>query len=178
VTLIASWGGADSNAYINVSQANSFIKSAIFDHSSWDGLSGAQKSAAVIQASQDIDSRQYIGHRFNHDQLLEFPRQMRSAYPFNRTVTATITQDVIQRRMQINVQQACAHQALFIARQGGFNAHAERIQAGIKGVSETVGPINTFIQYGQRSSAGGTKLTPQALSLLQEWTTGRRIYRK
>lgn len=178
MTLIASWGGPDSNAYIDVTQANSFIKSVVFDPAEWNALSSAQKQAAIMTATHDIESRQYVGHRYYYDQHLEFPRQMRSQFPFNRTTAATITQDVTQKRMQKNVQEACAWQAFFVARNGGINLHAERIQAGIRGISESVGPIREFIQYGTRNSTGSARLDQRALALLQPWMTGRKIYRK
>lgn len=178
MTLISSWGGPDSNSYIDVSQANSFIKTALFDNSAWDGLTNTQKQAALITASNDIDSRQYVGHRYHFDQHLEFPRQLRSAFPHNRTSAATTTQDVHQKRMQRNVQEACAHQAMFVVRSGGFNVHAERVQAGIRGISESIGPIREFIQYGTRSSVGSQRIDNRAIALLQPWMTGRSIGRK
>lgn len=178
MTLISSYGGPDSNSYISITEADSFICSAVFDPSDWTALTDTQKEAALIGASIDIDSRQYVGHRFFFDQHLEFPRQLRSAFPFNRTSAETITQDVNQKRMQRNVQQACAYQALMIARCGGFNVHAERIQSGIKGISESVGPIREFIQYGTRASAAGARLDGRAVTLLQPWLTGRTIRRK
>ena len=177
MTLISSWGGPDSNSYINVSQANSFIRSAVFDNDAWMVLDNTQKQAALIQATRDIDGRQYLGHRYFYEQALEFPRQLRSAFPYNRTSTETLTQDVIQLRMQRSVQEACAQQALFIARQGGRNRHAENIQNKIAGISESVGPIREFVQYGQKATTGGMKLSVDSVQLLQEWLVGRRIFR-
>jgi hypothetical protein len=177
MTLIASWGGTGSNAYINISQANSFIRSAIIDNTAWIALSTTQKEAALIQATRDIDSKQYIGFRYYYEQRLEFPRQLRSAFPYNRTSTETLTEDIVQVRMRGEVQEACAQQANYIARNGGRNIHAERVQNHIVGWSESVGPMREFIQYGQKATAGGMRITPEANQLLQDWVMGRRIYR-
>jgi len=176
-TLIASWGGGDSNAYIDVTQATSFICTSVFDPSAWTGATSIQMCAAILQATKDVDSRQYIGARFNFDQLLEFPRQMNSAFPYNRTTTAADSEDSIQKRMQQDVQQATALQALKIARDGGRNQHVENVKNNIVGISESVGPIREFVQYGQRSTVGNMRLSSDALALLQDWMTGRRIYR-
>ncbi len=178
MTLISSWGGPDSNSYIDVTQANSFIESAIYDNSAWTSITSADKVRALVQATQDVDARQYIGHRFFYDQHLEFPRQMRSAFPFNRTSAETISQDVNQKRMQTNVQQATAWQALFIVQNGGQNPHLKNIASGIKGISESVGPIREFVQYGKSTQGSGGSFDSNALKLLQDWMTGRRIYRK
>lgn len=177
MTLVSSYGGPDSNSYIDVTQANSFIRTAIIDNAAWIGLTSQQKQAALIQASRDIDSRQYIGHRYYYEQRLEFPRQLRSAFPYNRTSTETLTQDVIQKRMRETVQEATAHQANFIARNRGRNQAVEDIQNGITSVSESIGPIREFVQYGKRANVNSARFSAEALQLLQEWMTGRRIFR-
>lgn len=179
MTLVNSWAGAGANSYIDVTQANSFIRTATLDNDDWFELNDSQRAAALMMATRDIDSRQYVGTRYYYEQTLEFPRQLRSRFPWNRTQSATLTQDVIQARMQSNVQQACAIQALKIARDGGRNPHLENIQNGIIGIQEGVGPIREYVQYGTSKTAGSSqKFDPQALALLQEWMTGRRIYRK
>lgn len=177
MTLISSWGGPDSNSYIDLTQANSFITTAIIDYSGWTALTTPQREAALIQASRDIDSRQYIGARYYFDQRLEFPRVLNSAFPFNRTTTGTITQDVVQKRMQGQVQEATAQQAAFIAKNSGASQHAENIQAGIVSISESVGPIREFVQYGANARVSSARFSVEALQLLQDWMTGRRIYR-
>jgi len=177
MTLIASYGGPDSNSYIDVTQANSFIRTAIIDNAAWIALTSAQKQAALIQASRDIDSRTYLGTRYYYEQRLEFPRQIRSAFPYDRASTETLTQDVVQKRMRETVQEACAQQANYIARNGGRNKDAENIQNGIVSISESVGPIREFVQYGKHARVSSARFSHEALQLLQEWMVGRRIYR-
>ncbi len=177
MTLITLYGGSDSNSYIDITQADSFITTSIFDSSSWTDLSSVQKGAAILQATQDVDSRQYIGGRFNSEQLLEFPRQVRSSFPYNRVGTELTTEDAIQLRMRQDVQQATAHQALKIARDGGRNVHIENVKNNIVGISESVGPIREFVQYGQKSAVGNMRLSTESLTLLQDWWPGMKIFR-
>jgi len=178
MTLIASYGGNASNAYINVTQANSFIKTTVLANDEWFALGSSDRAALLMQATRDIDSRQYVGSRRYHDQFLEFPRQMRSAFPWNMTSTETVTGDETQRRMLRDVTEACALQAMFLARNSGRNEHAERLAQGIRSVSEGVGPIREFVQYGQRATGGSARLSHEAVTRLSPWTTTRRILRK
>jgi hypothetical protein len=179
MTLIASYGGNGSNSYIDVSQANSFIRSAVFANDEWFELGGASRAAILIQATRDIDSRQYVGHRRFFAQFLEFPRELRSAFPWNRTTqTETVTGDDTQRRMLRDVTEATALQAVFLARSGGRNEHAERLSQGIRSISEGVGPIREFVQYSQRATGGSARLAQDVVARLSEWTTTRRIIRK
>ena len=79
--------------------------------------------------------------------------------------------------MREQVQEACAHQALKIAREAGRNQHIENVKNNITGISEGVGPVREFVQYGQRATVGNMRISSEALQLLQNWMTGRRIYR-
>ena len=179
MTLIASYGGEGSNAYIDKTQANSFIKTAVLANEEWFELNGSQRDAVLMQATRDIDSRQYVGTRRFFGQFLEFPRELRSAFPWNRTTqTTTTTGDDTQRRMLRDVTEACALQAVFLARQGGRNEHAERLAQGIRSISEGVGPIREFVQYSPRATGQSAKLAQDVVARLSEWTTTRRIIRK
>ena len=180
MTLISSYGGPTSNSYIDVTQANSYIRSATLNPAPWNALSGAQKQAALQQATRDIDAFTYVGHRYFYDQLLKFPRQYRSTFPFNRTSSQTLGQDVTQVRMRSNIQQATALQALKIATDGG-TSEAARLQAeGITGFSKAVGPIRESVQFGKGGASKSirSRMDPQAFSLLQEWLTTRNVYRR
>lgn len=179
MTLISAYGGVGSNSYIDVTQATSFIKSATLNFDAWTNLSGTQKQAALQMATRAIDSFTYSGFRYFSDQTLKFPRQFQSRFPFNRTTSSTLTQDITQARMQSNVEQATALQALKIANDGGSDPNAARIAAGVSGWSEAVGPIREAVQYGKTSqrSSNRARMDPEAFGLLQEWMTSRRIYR-
>ena len=179
MTLIASYGGNGSNSYIDATQATSFNKSATLSFDAWTSLSGAQKQAALQMATRDIESFTYSGFRYFSDQTLKFPRQFQSRFPFNRTTSATLGQDITQARMQDDVSKATALQALKIAVDGGSDPDAARISAGVSSWTESVGPIKESVQYGKVSqrSSNRSRMDPQAFALLQEWLTTRRIWR-
>jgi hypothetical protein len=176
-TLIASWGGNLSggvNAYVNYTDATSFITTAIPDPSAWTNATTATQIAAIIQATMDIDSKDYIGGRYYYDQFLKIPRQLNLSFPWNRTSVSSTVFSVEHARMQEHTKRACCWQALWIIRNGGFQLHAERIAQGVKATSESIGPIKEWIQYSGTSPA---KLCQEAMTLLQPWMNQRRIYR-
>lgn len=175
MTVIASWAGTTDNSYISFTAANSYISTSMVDPSAWTDASTAQKEAALMEATRDIDSKQYIGDRYYYEQRLEFPRKVDgSRWPWNYTSSVTPNVDVDQARAQLAVEQATCQQALWILRNSGRNYHNERISSGIKSFSESVGPISESATYG-----GGAieRLCPEALAVLSPWFTGRRVYR-
>lgn len=180
MSLISSYGGPNSNSYISLTAASSFLETTLIGKqlTVWTSLTSVQQAAVLMQATRDIDTRQYLGIRRFYDQKLEFPRQIQSAFPYNRTSTETLTQDVEQKRMQSDVERATAYQAAWLAEFEGLSDDQANIALGIKQFSERVGPISQTVIYGQRTSSGNARLSPQALAHLHPWLiSGRRIYR-
>lgn len=176
MTLISSWGGPGSNSYPSLTEANSFITTGILDHEAWDAATQQRREAALIEATRSVDSRQYIGVRYNYDQVLEFPRQMSFAFPWNRTNTSSTVFSTTHARMEADVKKAVCEQALFLLRNGGRDFHAENRAAGITEYTETTGPVHEKVVYsGRGANAGG--LCQSALSYLSEWLTSRRVVR-
>ncbi len=176
MTVISSWGGSTDNSYISLSAANSFITTSVVDVAAWTDATTAQREASLIEATRDVDSKQYIGQRYYTEQRLEFPRILRTgeSWPFNFTGSVPGDSDIEQTRSRLAVEQATCSQALWILRNSGRNYHNERISSGIKSFSESVGPISESATYG-----GGAieRLCPEALAVLSPWFTGRRVYR-
>ena len=176
MTVVATWGGASDNSYISFTAANSYLPSAVVDPAAWTSASTTQREAALMEATRDIDSKQYIGQRYFPDQRLEFPRSSNTgdSWPYNFTSTATPNFDIEQARAQVAIEQATCYQALWILRNSGRNYHSERIASGVKSFSEAVGPISESATYG-----GGTieRLCPEALSIIAPWITGKRAVR-
>lgn len=177
--LIDTWGGSTSNVYVGLTAAHSYITSAIYDSTAWTDATTAQREAALIEATIQIDRGHYVGSRYYSDQRLEFPRSLDyGAYrhPFTEIGTPFST---LQAQMKNDVERACCYQALFVARNGGRNLSAERINAGIRSYSEKVGPIQEFVMYGQGQSgaAKAQLLDHTARDILARWREGRKIYR-
>lgn len=173
-TIDSTWGGSEANAYDSVTNVNAFIHDNIYDHTDWDGLSLEKKTAAILEATRDLDSVQFIGARYYRDQELEMPREVSLDFPNNRVGSATTTWSEVHARMERDVKQALAYQALHIARLGGRNFHAENQSQGIKSYSEAVGPIRESYTYG---NSGTKRLSPEAQAKLAPWVESKRVYR-
>lgn len=174
--IICEWGGQSSNAYICLSDANSFILNNIVDHLEWTEATSLQMAASLIEATRDIDSRQFVGWRYYDYQKLQFPRRMRGTFPWNNTMPASLS-SYEQLRMKDDVKRANCIQALHILRNGGRNIHAERQAMGIAGFSETVGPISESYRYARTGGAVGVTISPEALAVLSPWLQSKKIFR-
>lgn len=177
-TLVSSWGGGTSNTYIGLTAANSYIRYSITNNSAWLSASAESKTAALIEATAQIDTRNFIGKRKYVDQLLEFPREIRSSFPWNRTTAGASALSASELRMLYDVEKATCHQALYILQNAGGNIHAELAQAGVSSARKKVGPIEEEYKYGGGSSAVAQQLIcPSGLMFLSDWMTDRRAVR-
>lgn len=181
MTIIASWGGQASNCYVAVTEAYSFIATGIVDNLAWTAASTVQREAALIEATRDIDSKEYVGGRYYYDQNLSFPRAVNTGYGWQgpvRTDSSSASYNITLQHMERDVKQANCWQALYILRNGGRNEHQERIAAGIESWSEGVGPMKEYVSYG--SGGKGNKmerLSLESKALLSRWMTSRKIAR-
>jgi hypothetical protein len=181
-TLIESWGGSNSNVYANLTEVHSYLTTALFEYAAWTDAT-AQREAAILMATVQIDRMHYVGDKFYSTQKLKFPRALpgRSNGWTNFIETEIGTPfSTLQSQMQDDVKRATAYQALHICRQGGRDLDAERIAAGIRSYSEQVGPVKEFAQYGGVTSGqvSTQRLCPDAMDILGRWRTSRPIYRR
>lgn len=178
-TLIESWGGVGSNVYVSLSAANSYITTAIYDSAAWTDATTAQRQAALVEATIQIDRMNFVGSRYYSDQKLEMPRALTFGRYQGFRTTAGTPDSVLQQQMQSDVERATCYQALYVCRNSGRNVHNERIQQGITALSEGVGPVKEFVQYG--GSAGKTGraavLSQDTLDLLSRWVESAKIWR-
>lgn len=176
MTVIASWGGTSSNAYIDHASANSFVTTSIYNYDAWTAATTVQREAALIMAAVDIDAREYVGGRYYYDQRLKFPRMLRLSFPWNRTAVSSTVFSVEYQRMQLDVERASCYQALQIIRNSGRNQDQERQMNGITAMSEQIGPISKSVTYGKSGSVD-SRFAPEAFNLLAPWRDGRKAYR-
>ena len=181
-TVIATWAGTNANSYVSVANADSFITTKIIEYSAWSSATSAQKAAALIQATQDIDSKQYIYHKYSSQQMLEFPRSLSRSTSFDDW--DEVDHDTLETRMQEDVKAACCHQALFLLQQNTLRDHADLIASGIKGMERIVGPIREKYQYRIPSESGSARATEtphflcsMAQRYLADWLAQPRIVR-
>jgi hypothetical protein len=176
-TIVDSWGGNGSNAYVSLTAAHSYITNAIYDASAWTDATTSQREAALIEATIDIDRLHWVGSRYYPDQRLEFPRTLAShrVYPYT---TVGSPDSVLQSQMKNDVERATCYQALYIARNAGRNEHAERIQQGIRAISENVGPIKEFVSYSGPGGAAVPQILDQrVVDILARWRAQPRLFR-
>jgi len=177
-TLVTSWGGGTTNSYVGLTAANSFIRYSILDNSSWKTASQEQRTAAIIEASAQIDTRNYVGSRKYSTQLMEFPRSTNAAYPWNRTTATASTLSDSETRMKTDVEKATCHQALYLLKNSGTNQHTELSQAGVTSARRKVGPLEEEYRYGGGSAASTQQLlNAHALNFLSDWMSDRRAIR-
>lgn len=77
LALTAIVGGNDSNSYVTIEEANTELAYR-FDSRAWfdAGTTDDDKIIALFMACRKIDSKQFIGVRYNETQALQFPRCM------------------------------------------------------------------------------------------------------
>jgi hypothetical protein len=172
-TIIASWGGNLSNCYVSENEASSFITTAIVDCKAWLDSDWRTRKAAMLEATRDIDSMEYIGSVYFYDQLLRFPRQIPTGFPWNKTGTSSTIYTVTMYRMQKNVQHACCWQTLHVLRNRGRDRVLEAITEGQRSGQRGISTATQAIAY----SRDVQRMNPEALALLHEWRTGRRVVR-
>jgi hypothetical protein len=172
-TIIADWGGPLSNSYVTETEVNSYLMTAVTNNMSWLKTDWRARKAAMIEATIDIDSRSYIGQRYYYDQRLEFPRQLAIAFPWNRTWASSTIWSVEMGRMMEDVKKAASLQTLHILRTRGREQGIEAIVSGIKQRSSAIGGSVENVKY----SRDIRRLGPEAIILLADWMTTRKVLR-
>jgi hypothetical protein len=175
MTIVADWGGISSNSYVSVTDASSFITSAIINHSSWLDATPLQREQALQEATRDVDSHQFIGNRFSADQYLEWPRSFLRRWPWALATEPASLESLEQARMRESVKRAVCHQALFLLSIGGRNKHADNLANGVESYTEITGPVAETVKY--RPGALAPKLCSESKKLLAPWLVGKKVYR-
>jgi len=183
-TIISSWGGGTSNCYVSYTAANSFITNSLVNYSAWTAATRAQREAALMESTRQIDARQYIYGKYYSTQLLEFPRMLSPHWSTSGGAWDPNNLSTSQTRMQKDVEQACCHQAVHLLNKNTLSSHTDLLVVGVKGMKRKVGPVEEEYKYGNPSGsrsahAGGSKqpLCEATWQLLSDWMTSRRIYR-
>jgi hypothetical protein len=86
LTLVATAGDPDANAYIDVDDADELASYRVGVSARWDLLTDDQKTQALVTAASEIDTLEampgFLGDRATADQPLAFPRtDLSSAIP-------------------------------------------------------------------------------------------------
>lgn len=170
ITLISTWGGQDSNSYVDLTEANSIAATTLLS-SPWFSFSDDLRAQALIQAARDIDSKNWIGKRLFYRQRLEFPRSFSGAI-FPLTVLTdinTIDEDLF--RQQQRVKEAQVFQAIDLLMSMNMPDILDMQQRGVLSLSSGGGTIQTIIN----STGTGSRLCARAAELLREWKGFARL---
>lgn len=100
----ASIGTAASNSYCTVDEANLFISEQRLYGSEWDNC--ANKEAALMWATREIDRYKFIGQIADYDQALKWPR-VNAYLPDGRLLAST--------SIPLQVKNATAELALWLS---------------------------------------------------------------
>lgn len=73
LTLDATVGGASANTYADATDADDYLSYRI-GASAWTGYSDDLKAQALVSATRDIDTLDFVGERATDTQALEWPR--------------------------------------------------------------------------------------------------------
>lgn len=179
LTLVASYGGPDSNSYVTQAEANSLNALYAYETTIWNSATSAQQIAALLRAARDIDAVPWRGDRLFYDQRLDFPRTDADGevWPWNSAVTVINTFNIFQTQMQDNVKLAQVLQAIEHIRNGGRNVHQDRQTQGIVGYSESIHRVSESYQYGRSGGTSVGALYPEPAGYLAQYKGSRRLYR-
>lgn len=72
-TLVATAGGASSNSYVTVSDADTYFDERL-GRSAWTGKSTDDKERGLIQATRRLDQEKFEGIKNTEGQALKWPR--------------------------------------------------------------------------------------------------------
>lgn len=175
LTLVSSWGASNANVYTEVATADDYITCyCVATPTAWNNLTTVQQTAAIYQATIDIDFYPWQGVKRYSDQRLSFPRQYKPVrFPWNYVVASTSTLTTDEQNEKLAVERACAEQAFWIARQKGKSKHEEKQRQGIRSYSETIGPISESYTYGYQRH----RLCVEAMRLISQFLGTAQILR-
>ncbi len=164
-TLDYEWGGSTADSYVSLATAEDLLLSYVLDKLDWDGAAGRTKDAALRMATRQLDAFTFLGTRRIYTQALKFPRWFNYPGRIDRT----------EDQVKADIQLATSIQASYLVRQGGRDAHAEALNAGIRQSSESVGPIRDQFTY----TGGGAPLPlcTDAIRIIGPYRGMRQIFR-
>jgi len=161
-TVVDTVGAADANSYLSVVDATAILDERL-GASAWTDAAPDDKARALIMATRDIDSLRINGQPYTSTQALQFPNSVQSE-PSDE--------------IPVDVQRACAEQALWLLQNSGTGGRSERQQLQAQGVaSYTIGNLSQTFRGGAGSNSQFGNLCSESQRFLQGYVsrTGRLI---
>jgi hypothetical protein len=186
VTIDATWGGAEANAYLDYANANTLISNNFLDFSCWENANEDDCLRALIVATSNIDSVDWYGARYYFDQSLEFPRTpagdanyygFSTRGPDGGLLVSEV--DDFQERLQSRVYKATVAQALFLlqTRNSGNQKpqkHRDMQKLGITSWSKSFSGVSESFSY---NPSNVTQLCQDAWDHLRMYKAPTRVVR-
>lgn len=170
----ATWGGASSNAYITLEEAQDLVNTYVMYDDPWLIVDGDDdtKKKAIVRAAASINAERWRGFKYSELQAMPFPRVREEDVSQGRSLIGSHANDFLnlqKRRVQI----ANAIQAVWELKHGGENADRDNYLAGKRSSSRS----NRFSEghsYGDPPSS----IAPEVWDQLRYYkSTGARIVR-
>jgi len=186
VTIDATWGGDTSNTYLTVAEASALLTSNVLNFDAWEDADEDQKTRALIVATQNIDTMDWLGARYFYHQKLEFPRTAPGTnfpYIYGTTATGNVYVDItesddFQKRLKTRVQLSCSLQALYLLEKNcasrSVAKHRDYQKAGINSWSKSAAGISESYSYDRASTV---ILSPEAFDQLRYYKASPTVSR-
>ena len=91
ITLNTKLGDMNTNSYVTVTEANTYIRKKYGHDSRWDTLTTEGKKAVLVEAAREIDSYNFINEKYYESQSMQFPRSDHTIVTGNCAATITAT---------------------------------------------------------------------------------------
>lgn len=163
--------GVDANSYISVAVADAYFAFHLDGATYWNSLPTVTKQAALVQATNRIDSEQFSGRPTKDDQRLQFPRSFlvnRNQYPSQTRIQEIGGLYYLPNdRMPKELMDATCEMALaYLKIQAGENTVDENDLETLK--SMKIGPIDVTIKDNLKAD----RLPSKVKALLSAIGTG------
>lgn len=141
----------DTNSYIDATEADAYFADRL-NSSEWDAALAHDKDKALIQATQVIDFKNYLGSKTSSAQALKFPRSglTDDGYAVD---SATVPQ---------KVKDATCELAIYLL-QSDYTEPDDLSEFD----SVKIGPLEIQTKNGGRAANGGKQMPPFVKSLLR-----------
>ena len=176
--LDGTYGGPNADTYITLADADVWIRRNHVFFDEWVIAKPEQQTAALLQATRNIDACNWHGLRWFYNQALEFPRMPPGAdCPGGRATPdsafdSLLLQDVYLAKAKARVRNAACEQALWLLRNEGKDPDREDQFRGATSVSRSAG-------VSESKGFGGTNmlLHPDAWNELRWYRGSVRLVR-
>lgn len=73
MALIATVGGASSNSYVTMDEADTYFSTRL-SMEQWIEYTESLQESALLEAAERLDQEEYLGQIVSHEQAMKFPR--------------------------------------------------------------------------------------------------------